>query len=153
MGRITTWRVLIGGLLAGAVLFVGQYLVQDKALAQFWAEMAKGGQALPMDQVKTSGAIPAMATLDVLTGFLLAWFYAAVRPRLGAGPMTAIVVGLAVWAVLLLQSELPTWIWTPKFREWSVTTGLGNVVLYTVATVVAGWVYGEPGDGSPRRRR
>jgi hypothetical protein len=30
-------------------------------------------------------------------GFLLVWLYAAIRPRFGPGPKTAIIAGLAVW--------------------------------------------------------
>jgi hypothetical protein len=48
----------------------------------------------------------------VLWGFVVGifaiWFYAAIRPRYGAGPKTAVCAGLAVWFLgYLLASVAP----------------------------------------------
>ena len=96
--------------------------------------------------VTASGAVLTMFATDLLTGFLIAWLYAAVRPRLGAGLMTAITTGLAVWALLFLQGHIPEYVWIPRFREATVLTSLAGVIQFTVAAAVAGWVYAEAGD-------
>lgn len=153
MGTISTWRVLFGGALAGLVLFFGQGVLHMVLLKDFGAALAKDGIGLTPEQAKATGALPVMFSVDILTGFLIAWFYAAVRPRLGAGLMTAIVTGLAVWAVLFLQANVPQYVWVPRFRQGALTVGLGNVVLYTVGAALAGWVYSEAGDGGGRRKR
>lgn len=153
MGRISTWRVLFGGALAGLVLFGGQGFVHMVLLKDLGEALIKEGVLITPEQAKATGALPIMFAVDILTGFLLAWLYAAVRPRLGAGLMTAIVTGLAVWALLLLQGSVPEYVWKPRFRQEAVTVGLANVVLFTVASALAGWIYSEAGDGSGRKRR
>src|SRR2546430_17124817 len=36
---------------------------------------------------------------DFLFGIFLVWFYAAIRPRFGAGPRTAVLAGFAIWVL------------------------------------------------------
>jgi len=153
MGRISAWRVLLGGALAAVVLFFGQAFVHMNLLKEFGEGLVKDKLMLGPDEARATGAIPAMIAVDILTGFLLAWLYAAVRPRLGAGLMTAIVTGLAAWALVFLQAQVPTYVWEPRFRPAMVVEALGNVILYTVAAAATGWVYSEAGDGGAGRRR
>ena len=44
-----------------------------------------------------TGAIVAFNLWGFLTGIAALWLYAAIRPRFGAGPRTAITAALAVW--------------------------------------------------------
>ena len=46
--------------------------------------------------------IAASIVIDFLIGIFIIWLYAAIRPRYGAGPETAIITGLAVWFICLL---------------------------------------------------
>lgn len=153
MGRISAWRVLFGGALAGLVLFGGQGFVHMNLLKEFSEGLVKEKLLITPAEAQAQGALWAMATVNILTGFLLAWLYAAVRPRLGAGLMTAIVTGLAVWALMFLQGSVPEYVWMPRFREDAITEALANVVLYVAATALAGWVYSETGDGGGRKTR
>ena len=153
MGRISAWRVLFGGALAGLVLFFGQGFIHMNLLKEFGEGLIKDKLMIGPDEARALGALPMMLGVSILTGFLLAWFYAAVRPRLGAGLMTAIVTGLAGWALLFLQADLPMAVWHPRFRPAIVVVALGNVILFTLAAALAGWVYSEPGDAGARNRR
>jgi hypothetical protein len=44
--------------------------------------------------------------LDFLFGIYLVWVYAAIRPRFGAGPGTAVKAGLVAWVVAGLLHAL-----------------------------------------------
>ena len=50
---------------------------------------------------ETLGVTVLMVVLIFLVGILLIWLYAAIRPRYGAGPGTAVLAGVA--AALLLR--------------------------------------------------
>ena len=94
MGRINWGRVVVGGLLAGVVLnivdfvFFGVMMKQDIAAAM----QALGKQPGAMDSL-----VPLFVVLDFVTGIGLLWVYAAIRPRFGAGAKTAVIAGVAVW--------------------------------------------------------
>lgn len=156
MGKISTWRVLVGGAFAGVLLWFGHGFVHMVLLKDFGSGLVKDGLMIGPEEMKASGALLTMFCTDLLTGFLIAWLYAAVRPRLGAGLMTAITTGLAVWALLFLQAGIPEYVWIPRFREATVLGSLAGVIQFTVAAAVAGWVYAEPGDrpaATPTRRK
>ena len=77
MGRINLGRVVIGGLLAGLIINVGEYILNGLLLeAQMNAAMA----ALNRPPIN-----PSMIMWFVLFGFglgcMMVWTYAAIRPR------------------------------------------------------------------------
>jgi hypothetical protein len=81
MGGINIIGVLKGGLAAALIMNLSQYLLGAV--------------------VRATGAAPA-ATIVIRTaalGFATVWLYAAIRPRFGPGPRTAIWAGLIVWAL------------------------------------------------------
>src|SRR5262245_56171094 len=116
MGRISTWQVLVGGAFAGVVLWFGHGFLHMVLLTEFGEGLVKDGLLISPEQAKASAAVATMFLVDLATGVLLAWLYAAVRPRLGAGLMTAITVGLAGWAMHVLQAGIPMYVWHPRFR-------------------------------------
>jgi hypothetical protein len=152
MGRISAWRVLVGGAFAGVLLWFGHGFVHMVLLRDFGQALMKDGIMIDEARMKSSHALATMFLTDLATGFLIAWLYAAVRPRLGAGLMTAIVTGLFVWAVLFLQAHVPEYVWIPRFREATVLGALAGVIQFIVSAAVAGWVYAEPGDGGGAAR-
>ena len=89
-------RILLGGLAAGALIDVFEGGVSGLFFGQqFRAEMAHLG--LPL-QVGPAGGLFFVAWGFIL-GIVSVWLYAAVRPRLGPGPRTAMLVALAIWLV------------------------------------------------------
>jgi hypothetical protein len=79
MGRINTVGVLKGGLAAALIMNISQYLLRS---------VIGPDEATAAVVVRTT--ILAIATV---------WLYAAIRPRFGPGPKTAICAGLMVWAL------------------------------------------------------
>ena len=86
-------RVLLGGLVAGLVINIGETILNVPVVGKdFEAALARLG--VPAMAGSTIGLFVVMC---FLLGILAVWLYAAVRPRLGAGPQTAIVTGIVVW--------------------------------------------------------
>ena len=95
MGGINLARVLLGGLLAGLVLNVGEYILNELILAEQWAAyMAEAG----MEEF-TGGQIATFVIVTFVFGIVMVWIYAAIRPRFGPGPKTAVIAGLTMWSV------------------------------------------------------
>ena len=95
-------NVLLGGIVAGIVSDLLGYLVDGILLAPQWFyDMWK-----LVRPYLTNHQIIVFNLLFILVGIFLIWIYAAIRPRFGAGPKTAILAGLAVWIVGSLLPNL-----------------------------------------------
>src|SRR5438309_1826934 len=89
MGRINWSRVILGGLLAGLVLNVVDYIYYGVVMKQ---DMAAAMQALGKQPIPDS-IIWVFVVWDFVMGIGLVWLYAAIRPRFGAGVKTAGIAG------------------------------------------------------------
>jgi hypothetical protein len=98
MGRINLSRVILGGLVAGIVANILGYLVDGVLLAPRWTSAM---QALGKGNFSTN-QILAFNILGLAYGIFAVWLYAAIRPRYGSGPKTALCAGLAVWVAGVL---------------------------------------------------
>ena len=121
MGRINYARVVLGGLLAGLVINIGEFVLNVPILGEQWRIALEG---LGRAEVG-GGQIAWFIVWGFVLGVALEWLYAAIRPRWGPGPKTAICAGLVVWALVwvlgfgstLVQGILPvklviiSWIW------------------------------------------
>ena len=96
---MNTGKVVVGGLVAGLVMNVIDYVTNTYVLAtQMKAEMDKLNPSL-MTNMEGSNTMITWIVLDFVLGILLVWTYAAIRPRFGAGPKTAVYAGLLFWLV------------------------------------------------------
>jgi len=140
MGKINWGKVVLGGLLAGVIIDVVEGILEGVILGPEWRQAM---QALghPLQETRTN------ITLHVLLGFayglVALWLYAAIRPRFGAGPKTALYAGLGVW---VLGNLLPSVNWGPRglvpghLFAIAVAVGLVEIV---VATEAGAWFYQE----------
>ncbi len=98
MANINVKRVLLGGVVAGAVIFVVTGVGNGAILAsqlQDWIH-SMGDLMHPPAQPVQMALWALMCLVDGAAGV---WIYAASRPRFGAGPKTALLAGLSVWLV------------------------------------------------------
>ena len=95
MGRINVKSVIVGGLVAGLVLNVMDTLVWGVWLAPEMAAAMQAAGRPPIDNL-----VPLFVILDFLYGIALVQLYAAIRPRFGAGPGTAVKAGIFVWVLI-----------------------------------------------------
>jgi hypothetical protein len=99
MERTNMKRVLMGGLLAGLVINVSEFVLNTFVVGDpMAAQMTKLG--LPMIGVSQ---IAIFILFGFGEGLILAWLYAAVRPRLGPGSATATKIGILVWFLATLS--------------------------------------------------
>jgi len=136
---INMTRVLIGGIVAGLVLNVGEFILNMLVMgADMNAMMARlnlppiGGQAIAV-----------FVVLCFALGIATAWLYAAIRPRFGPGLTTALRAGAAVWFFAYLYgsvSMVAMGMFPARTMAVAVMWGLGEIL---IASVVAGALYKE----------
>jgi len=101
MGKINTGRVLIGGLLAGVVANALDFVSYSILMADDMQQMVQRLSLNPA-VVDGTGAAVAWIVVDFLLGILVVWTYAAIRPRCGAGPTTAVYAALIPYAAITM---------------------------------------------------
>lgn len=97
MGGINLVRVLIGGIVAGVVAIAGDYLVNQVILVEDGTQLV---QRLNLDREQVEASGTTWMIVDVLYGILLVFAYAAMRPRFGPGPRTAIISALTLYLAI-----------------------------------------------------
>lgn len=133
---MNTSRVIAGGLVAGVVLNIIDYVVYTKILVNRMTdamEHYKPGSAAVM---MSGNAITVYVITDFVVGLLLVWTYAAVRPRLGPGPMTAATVAFLFWiyaAFLNAGMSLMTGMLGPRLFWMTELVGLITLIIGAVA--------------------
>lgn len=140
MGKINWGGVVLGGLLAGVVLNIIDFLTWGVWLK---ADMAAVMQAMGKPAGAMDSAIPLWIALDFVFGIGVLWVYAAIRPRFGAGPKTAIIAGLAVWffvGLLHALSEAPMGMMPQRLMVIGTCVAL---VAIPLASLVGAYVYKE----------
>ena len=94
---INASKVVVGGLAAGVVANIVGFIGFGMLLApRMEAEMVAVAPAL-QGRGMSGTAIATNVVASFVTGLLLVWLYAAMRPRFGAGAQTAVYAALVVW--------------------------------------------------------
>lgn len=139
MQPINTRRWIISGLAAGILIWILEGLASQLYYADMQAALAAHGLSMDM----SFGVMAITVLVSLLYGWTMAFLYAAVRPRFGPGPRTAIVVGLTVWVagyvVSLLGLHMMGLFPAGMLFVWG---GVG-LVESLLAAQVAGWLYRE----------
>jgi hypothetical protein len=98
MSRINTGKVVAGGLLAGVVYNAIDFLINGMLMREeFTANAARLG--LDAASQEAPAVIATWVAVDFLFGLVVVFLYAAMRPRFGPGPKTAIYAGLVIWLI------------------------------------------------------
>lgn len=138
MGRVNMKRVVLGGIVVALVVNVFEgvfgFLMKDE-----W-EAALRNLGV---QLKTGPAMFLPILWSIGVGVLAVWLYAAIRPRYGPGPKTAIRAALAVWAFSTVGFAIAMGslgIFPTKLVAWMTVWSLFEVV---VAMLVGASIYRE----------
>lgn len=144
MAKINMVRVIIGGLVAGLIMNISEFMLHGGVLAQEGARLMEDRKKLGFNVQPDPTELTWLVAITFVLGFLAVWTYAAIRPRFGPGPKTAICAGLAVWAMSYLYSGVylhaGITIVPAKLTWLPVAWGLVEVPL---ATLVGAWLYKE----------
>jgi len=139
MGQINLGRVVIGGLLAGLIINVGEFILNGLLLEE---QMNAAMAALNKPPIN-----PNMIMFFVLFGFglgcMLVWTYAAIRPRFGAGVKTAVCASSLVWALSYLYPNLFMVIAGIFPTNLMVISTVWGLVEANLAGVAGAWAYTE----------
>jgi hypothetical protein len=95
MGTLNWRRVILGGLLAGTVINAGEFFAAVFLRKQYQAAM----QALGRSVMATASDLVLSLLVTFGVGIFAVWLYAAIRPRYGAGPRTAVIAAVATWLI------------------------------------------------------
>jgi len=123
MGKTNWKRVFLGGVVAGMV-----------PNAIYYAIEAFFGGTIHFRTILTA--------FFFITGMMSIWLYSAIRPRYGAGPMTAIIAGIALYVLSELLPAISSMEIMYRTQD-IVEKGILFLVMYVVATLAGAWIYKE----------
>ncbi len=139
MGTINITRMLLRGLLAGSVICFGEYILGWLILGEQWAEvLAEAGMG-----EFGGGQTASFAVVGLLYGIALIWIYAAIRPRFGPGPKTAVVAGLTMWVVAWLLVSAYLIVIGAYPTGLLIAATVWGLFELQIAAVAGAWLYQE----------
>ena len=136
---VNTGRVLLGGLLAGLVLNIGEVIYHDIIVgAQMKTWLAAHNFAEP------GGSFIGIAVgLTFVMGIVLVLTYALIRPRLGPGVKTAIVAGLLTWFACYVYVGIINGVLFGLSANKIGIAIVWGLIQYTLAAIAGAWLYKE----------
>ena len=142
MGKINWGRVMLGGLLAGLVMNISEAALHGGMLGKEAADLF---QSLGVADSAQAWQMISLIAATFVIGIAAVWLYAAIRPRYGAGPKTAVCAGLAVWVLTHLWSGVYlgagfAGVITPKLAWLPVVWGFFEA---PIGTLAGAWLYKE----------
>jgi hypothetical protein len=141
MTGINAGKVVVGGLLAGLVFNVIDFVVNTMIMAaDYQAAFTRLG--LDAAAMESGAALAAVIIIDFLFGILAVFTYAAIRPRFGPGAKTAAYAAVLLWlavALVLLIFTLSGVFTMGLYVKGSLLALVNNVI----GTVAGAWAYKE----------
>lgn len=139
MGKINVGRVVLGGLLCGLVLNIGEFLLNAKVLeAQMTTFMTQHNFKDP-----GSNFMIVAVGLTFVMGIVIVLGYACIRPRLGPGVKTAIIAGLFAWFAVYIYCGIINGVLFGMPMNLMIMVSVWGLVEYAIAAVAGAWLYKE----------
>lgn len=141
MGHINFGRVITGGLAAGVVMNVLDYVINNILLKSVFDEVMVA-RNISIETMQQGSVIGQMVALNFAMAMLLVFTYAAIRPRFGAGVKTAVIASLIMAAA---TSILAGYFVAMGFFPWEVwqQASLASTGNFIVAGLVGAALYKE----------
>jgi len=139
MKKINLGRVLLGGLIAGVVLNIGEFLLNEVVLGDdMRADFARLGLPQP-----GSDFIAKAVVATFVLGVVITFLYAAIRTQFGQGVKTAIYAGLIAWFFVIVYhgaifGSLGLFSMKPL-----MIGGVWGLVEYSLGAIAGAWIYKE----------
>ena len=144
MAGINLRRLVAGGSAAGLLIWALEAAASLLYLDGMTAALEAHDLAVSMSATKIFLTI----ALSLLSGMTLVFLYAAMRPRFGRGPRTAVIAGVVMWVgayLFSLAGYAMIGLYPPSML---VTWGFIGLAEMVTAAVVGAWVYRETGDAA-----
>jgi hypothetical protein len=148
MGTMNVPRIILGGVVAGVLCFIGDGVMHGILLRDYWAQvMANVGRKV----TEEPSHMVYYAAYDLAKALVGVWLYAAIRPRFAPGPRTAVIAAVATWALVIpipLLGLIPSGFFGRRFALlWSIE----GLVVMVIAIVIGAWLYREADSAAPAR--
>jgi hypothetical protein len=132
-------RVLLGGLVAGLLLNVGEWLLNGVVLAAQMKEFfAKCGLTPP-----GGSSLVILFVITFVLGIVIVYIYAAIRPRFGPGVKTAVIAAVIAWfCVYLYNNVIGAALGFVPMNILAIALVWG-LVEYIISAIAGAWVYQE----------
>jgi hypothetical protein len=139
MNNINFGRVVLGGLVAGLVLNIGEFLLNGVVLAsEMKAFNAQHGFTDPGNNFLIVAVV-----LTFVMGVVLVLGYACIRTRLGPGVKTAIIAGLFAWFAVYFYCGIIYGVLLAVPMGVIAMSTVWGLVEYLVAAIAGAWLYKE----------
>lgn len=133
--KVNIGRILLGGTIAGIVtVFIG-FAIHGGILESHYMYFQTIGTAL-----KAPRMMPLQMLTQVVSGIFLAMLYVAGRKHFGAGPKTAIIMGLLV-GLVSLPGTTALYSFYNLGGMIPLMTLVGNILECTIGMLIAGALY------------
>jgi hypothetical protein len=133
-------RILIGGLAAGLLMNVLDFAASALFLMERYEALQAEGIYLKEPLLPF---MPLWILGQFAMGLILAGLYAAVRPRLGPGPKTALIVGLVAGLLTHVPYNVAVASWSPAGRFIPLVTMIAGLIQFLLGALLAGFLYKE----------
>lgn len=147
MGKINMGRVILGGFIAGIVIDVFEGVLNGVVLENQWiAYMSSVGKppAFSVSQLVWFNVF------GLAYGIAALRLYAAIRPRFGPGPRTALRAGIAIWLIGYLLPNM-TYVVAGLAPQNLTIIALAVQIVEVLLGVLAGAALYKEGEPSARQ--
>ncbi len=141
MASVNTGRVVLGAIAGAVVWLAWSIFINLKILGPRYEAAQQAG--IFLKEPRFPFFMAAWILILFLLALIIAWLYASVRATRGAGPWTALQIGLMVGFAAGFPISFSLATWSPMSRRfplwWMLELWVGSVL----AALVAGWLYRE----------
>ena len=139
MNNINFGRVILGGLVAGLVLNIGEFLLNEVLFVRQMEEMF---QRMNVPRPGSSFIATAVG-ITFLLGIVIVWLYAMIRPRFGPGPKTAIIAAFVAWFCVYFYCGILNGALFAIPLSFLLMGMVWGIIEYILAAVAGAWLYRE----------
>ena len=135
---INSKRVVLGGLAAGVLnnicgIGAAHFFFQQEIEATLKRLNLTFGPGVALQHI----------TMRLLMGIAVTWLYAAIRPRCGPGPRTAVVAGTAMWLFAYVWAYLGMWPYQIFSDRTLLLAALWGLLEINLTALLGAWLYRE----------
>jgi hypothetical protein len=142
MGHIDVGRTALGAVIAAIILYMAGFVIHGIILVPAWEaySTAMGDRLHPLPH---GAALAVFAVVSLINGTVGLVTYVGLRPRFGAGPHTALLAGLMLWAVAFLTPALGQYATGIYSTKIIVVGCIGFLIAALVAVIAGAFFYRE----------
>ena len=139
MNNINYGRVILGGLVAGLILNIGEYLLNEVVFAAQMREFFERLRIPPPGGTFIATAVG----ITFLLGIVIVWLYAMIRPRFGPGPKTAIIAAFVAWFCIYFYCGILNATLFSLPATFVLMGMVWGIIEYGLAAIAGAWLYRE----------